>query len=175
MKTLRFKHLVKQHKNQIYNQAYYFTNSKEDAEDISQEVLLKLWHHLNSVKSKAVKSWLARVTRNVCIDFSRKKREYSLNELGSGGQQRMIDCRDEAQADPAQLVISEDLIRQGIASLPETLRTIVIMREIQDLPYALIAETMNLPLNTVKVYLHRGRKLLAQFLDEQVKEPVFKE
>jgi RNA polymerase sigma-70 factor (ECF subfamily) len=175
MKTLRFKRIVHQHKNLVYNQAYYFTSNKEDAEDITQEVFLKLWHHLDAVKGKAVKSWLMKVTRNVCIDHSRKRREHSLSEFEPPEQHQFMNRSDDSQDDPEQLLISEDLLQQGFKQLPETFRHIIIMREIQDLPYSLIAETMELPLNTVKVYLHRGRKLLAQYLNEHSTEQILTE
>jgi RNA polymerase sigma-70 factor (ECF subfamily) len=161
MKTLRFQHVVQQHKDLGDNQAYYFTGNKEDAEeDITQEVLLKLWRHLDAVKGRAVKSWLMKVTRNVCIDHSRKHREQSLSEFESDTQRQIMNRASDCQDDPEQITISDDLLQQGLKQLPEHFRHIVIMREIQDHPYHLIAETMGLPLNTVKVYLHRGQFIL---------------
>lgn len=173
MKTRRFRTLVQQHKNLVYNQAWYFTGNKEDAEDITQEVLLKLWHHLNAVNNRAVKSWLVKVTRNACIDHCRKVREYSLSEFEPEEQRRMWDRLSNADHTPEQLTISNDVLRQCIQQLPEQFRSIVIMREIQDLPYSLIADTMDLPLNTVKVYLHRGRALLAKLVKAHCEEPAW--
>jgi RNA polymerase sigma-70 factor (ECF subfamily) len=175
MKTLRFQHMVRQHKDSIYTQAYYFTGNKEDAEDITQEVLLRLWHHLNTVKGKAVKSWLMKVTRNVCIDHSRRHGEQSLSEFKPDTQRQIMNRASDCQHDPEQIMIADDLLQQGLKQLPENFRHIVIMREIQDHPNSLIAETMDLPLNTVKVYLHRGRKLLAQFLKTHCEEKILVE
>ncbi len=171
METRRFKTLVHQHKDLVYNQAYYFTGNREDAEDITQDVLLKLWHHLNALKRKAVKSWLVKVTRHACIDHCRKTREYSLSEFEPAQQQHMLNRLSDPGSTPEQMTISNDVLRQAIQQLPPQFRSIVIMREIQDLPYALIAETMELPLNTVKVYLHRGRVMLAQYVKANCEEP----
>jgi RNA polymerase sigma-70 factor (ECF subfamily) len=175
MKKRRFKKIVCQYKDLVYCQAYYFTCNKEDAEDITQEVLLKLWHHLDTVTAKTVKSWLMKVTRNVCIDHSRKKREQSLSEFEPEEQHQIMNRLGDTKDDPEHLIMYGDLLQQGFQQLPENLRSIVIMREIQDLSYGLIAEIVDLPLNTVKVYLHRGRKLLAQYLKEHCGQTILTE
>jgi RNA polymerase sigma factor (sigma-70 family) len=175
MKTRRFQHLVNQHKDLVYSQAYYFTGNKEDAEDITQEVLLKLWHYLDAVKGKAARTWLMKVTRHACIDHSRKHREQSFSEFEPETQRQILNRTRDCHHDPEQLMISDDLLQQGLKRLPGNLRHIVIMREIQDYPYHLIAESMDLPLNTVKVYLHRGRKLLAQYLNTHCDEKMLAE
>lgn len=175
MKKRRFKKIVFQYKDLVYNQAYYFTGHKEDAEDITQEVLLKLWYHLDALKGAAVKSWLIKVTHHTCIDHSRKKREHSLSEFEPREQQYMLNGLSDSKRDPEHLIIYDEMLEQGFNLLPEHIRSIVFMREIQDLPYNLIAETMELPLSTVKVYVHRGRKLLAQYLKEHCESNMFVE
>ena len=175
MKKRRFKKIVFQYKDLVYNQAYYFTGHKEDAEDITQEVLLKLWHHLDALKMDSVKAWLMKVTRHACIDQSRKKREYSLSEFELREQQHMLNNLSDSKENPEHLIIYDDLLEQGFKLLPENIRSVVIMREIQDLPYHLIAETMALPLNTVKVYLHRGRKMLSQYIKEHCEQNILAE
>jgi len=162
MNNTHFKKIALNHKDLIYSQAFYFTNNKEDAEDITQEVLIKLWHHLESIGQSQVKSWLLRVTRNKCIDHSRKKRESNLDdpdalEIGC------ISVWDEQHHNPEEEFIHKNLMENltnVINQLPEKIRSILIMRDIQDLTYGVIAESMNIPINSVKVYLHRGRKLL---------------
>lgn len=167
MKTRRFRQLVDQYKDLVYNQAYYFTGNKEDAEDITQDVLLKLWHQMEKVRDNAAKAWLLKVTRHACIDLSRKSRERSLSEFEPETRHQIMNRLQDSAASPEQRIIHDDVLRQGLHALPEQFRSILIMRELQDLPYDLIAETMELPVNTVKVYLHRGRKLLAQTVKAQ--------
>ena len=159
MKRLQFKNIVADNKNLIYNQALYFTANREDAEDITQEVLIKLWHNMDKIKRNSLKAWVLKVTRNLSIDYSRRRKEQPLENKN--------DLLIDLQANPEKEAINADLmekIMRVINQLPEKMRSIVIMRDIQDLKYRVIAETMKLPLNSVKVYLHRGRKLLLKNL-----------
>ncbi|MBN1155529.1 RNA polymerase sigma factor [candidate division KSB1 bacterium] len=157
---------MNRYKNQIYTQAYYFTGSKQDSEDIVQEVFLRLWNHADRVDKKAVYGWLCRVTRNLCIDSYRKKKETLLDaECDDDYGSYLLENVQDSSPTPEQYVIYEDFqenILREISKLPEKIRTILIMRDIQDCPYELIAETLSLPVNTIKVYLHRGRRTLAQ-------------
>ena len=169
MKTKLFKKNVTRYKNLIYSQAYYFLGNPEDAADITQEVLIKLWHHLEKVSPQSMKSWLLRVTKNLCIDHSRRKRELTASQM-----MKSIDGNEEFQFDgvdqnmnPEQQVLNLDLREQilyAMQKLPEKIKHVIIMREIQDLKYEDIALSMDIPLNSVKVYLNRGRKLLFKYL-----------
>lgn len=170
MKKIRFKKLINKYKNLVYNQAFYFTSNHEDAEDISQEVFLKLWNHLDSVKTATAKSWLLKVTRNACIDYSRKKREQSFTEISDNqGNELEKLLLDQTNLNPEIQAIQNNLmdnIEKVLNQLPEKIRSIVIMRDIQDQQYEIIAKTMDIPLNTVKVYLHRGRKFLSEYINQ---------
>ena len=165
MKQQQFKKIANSYKNLIYNQAFYSTANKEDAEDITQEVLLKLWHNVDNINRNSIKAWILKVTRNLCIDYSRKKREQSLDKLSDEAQQSTVFI--DPQSNPEIEAINADLMEKIICvidQLPEKMRTIMIMRDIQDVKYKVIAETMELPLNSVKAYLHRGRKFLLKSL-----------
>jgi RNA polymerase sigma factor (sigma-70 family) len=175
MNTGRFKTIVHQYQNLVYTQAYYMLGHKEDAEDLTQDVFLRLWHHLDNVTGEAIKAWLMKVTRNLCLDQCRKRREYSLSEFDPEEQQRLLNRSYEHNNDPEELVVHDELLQQGLARLPETLRSVLIMRDVQDLPYTLIAKTLDVPLNTVKVYVHRGRKMLAQYVRMYAEQPVLAE
>ena len=178
MRQTKFKKIVNVHKDLIYSQAYYFTGNKEDAEDISQEVLIKLWHHFKGLKKNAVKAWLLTVTRNLCIDYNRKKREILLDDSKDESENIVWETLADPQSNPEKEAINSDLlenITRIINKLPEKMRSIVIMRDIQDLQYSLIAEIMDLPLNSVKVNLHRGRKLLSEKLMKNYKHDLLGE
>ncbi len=163
MKKTHFKKTALKYKDLVYSQAYYFTNNREDAEDITQEVLMKLWRHIEKIERSYVKAWLLRVTRNLCIDYSRRKKEHSLEyqSMESDGEQlsELIDPKTNPEMDAVNKDSLETVLKM-VNQLPEKMRSIIIMRDIQDLSYNLIAEAMDLPINSVKVYLHRGRKYL---------------
>jgi len=168
MKKTKFKIYVSQYKDLIYSQAYYFTKSAEDAQDITQDVLIKLWHHLDDVPRRSAKNWLLKVTKNLCIDYSRRKRELVVSAIvvNSEGDEFQLEQQD-CGLDPEQETInldSKDRILNAIHQLPDKVRNVVIMREIQDLKYDDIATALEMPINSVKVYLHRGRKLLFEHL-----------
>lgn len=168
MKHTKFKKFVSQYKDQIYTQAYYFTKCSEDAKDITQDVLIKLWHHLDKISDKSVKNWLLLVTKNQCIDRSRKRRELTESALVSDGDEWEFQFDGmEDFFNPEQDLINldhKDRIMAAIQQLPEKIKNVIIMREIHDLKYEDIARAMEMPINSVKVYLHRGRKLLFEYL-----------
>jgi len=174
MRTTKFKKLVHEYKNLVYNQALYSTGNRDDAADITQDVLIKLWNHLDNIESHSVKSWLLTVTRNRCIDASRKKREYSFSEFEDNGvENRIMQMTTEGESDPENCLNkaeAQQRISDAIARLPEKIQTTMILRYIQDETYEAIAKILGIPLNSVKVYLHRGRKLLAQQLKETIQE-----
>jgi RNA polymerase sigma-70 factor, ECF subfamily len=168
MKKTKFKIYLSQYKDLIYSQAYYFTKSTEDAQDITQDVLIKLWHNLDAVPRKSAKAWLLRVTKNHCIDHSRRKRELvaSAMAVNSDGDEFQLEQEDYG-LNPEEEIInldSKERIMKAIHQLPDKIKNVVIMREIQDLKYDDIAAALELPINSVKVYLFRGRKLLFEQL-----------
>ncbi|MBC8183660.1 RNA polymerase sigma factor [candidate division KSB1 bacterium] len=168
MKKTKYKIYISQYKDLIFCQAYYFTKCTEDAQDITQDVLIKLWHNLDSVPRKSAKAWLLRVTKNLCIDHSRRKRELvasavAVNSDGDEFQLELEDCGLNPEQETINLD-SKERIMDAIHQLPDKIKNVVIMREIQDLKYDDIAAALEMPINSVKVYLFRGRKLLFEQL-----------
>ena len=168
----RFTQLVDQHRHRIYTFAYYHLGNREEAEDVSQEVLIRLWKHWQSIHINGIPAWITRVTRNACIDALRKRSRYQAmvtteedcesklrTAPGSGGQQSVLDTID-----------FRDRLEKALANLDEPYRTIVILREIQEMTYEEISNVVEMPLNTVKVYLHRGRKTLRDQMRGILKE-----
>lgn len=168
MNQSQFKIYVAHYKDVIYSQAYYFTGSAMDAADITQEVLIKLWHHFEKIPAAALKSWVLKVTHNSCIDFQRRQKHltYSLpmNPADSEDPDAMVA---DKEPNPEAIVINLDLrenIMKAVLRLPPIIRQVIIMREIHELKYEEIAAALDIPLNSVKVYVHRGRKLLFRYL-----------
>lgn len=162
----RFEKQVRLYRHRVYGFAVYFLGKKAEAEDVTQEVLLKLWEHQDKLDEDRLLGWLLRVTRNACVDALRKRKAYrnivapAPDDLGRApGVEPMPD--DDAEAADFQ-----QHLRRALCRLDEPYRSIVILREVQDLKYEEISGAMNLPLNTVKVYLHRARKKLRDELSE---------
>lgn len=162
--------LVEGHRDRIYTFAFYYLKNREDAEDVTQEVLIRLWKHWRRLEGDHLKAWLMKVTRNLCCDTSRRRTTRGRVEGFDGGDVAVEIAKSPA-ADPEQTTEAADFRRRltaAIKSLPEPQKSIVILREVQGLTYDEIASAVDRPLNTVKVYLHRGRKLLRDALREEV-------
>lgn len=156
MKRIRFSRIMKTYQDSIYGYSFYILGNREDAEDITQEVLLKTWQNIDSVGKGCIKSWVMRVTKNLCIDRIRHRK------LSQTIKHDPPPPRDpEAGIEEREI---QERVRDAIGNLPLNLRSTVVLREIQGLKYREISKILDIPLNSVKVQLWRGRKLLRQAL-----------
>ncbi len=166
----RFKTLVEQHKDRIYTFAYYFLGNSADAEDVTQDVLIRLWQHHEALEPERLGGWLMRVTRNACIDTYRRQQTYkdTVHVDTDGLAYQQAATLYEAPDATVEAGEFQAHLQAALADLKEPHRSIVILREVQDLKYEQISERLDLPLNTVKVYLHRGRRALRKALRTRV-------
>lgn len=151
-------------KDAVYGYAYYFSGSREDAEDLTQEVLVKLWRGVRRLRQEPGITWVMKVTRNHCIDWARSRRKKARGSQLLDPEQLAFQGGGAITADPVQRSELRTRIVEAIARLPAKLRDLVILREIEEMKYEDIAETLGMPLNTVKANLHRGRRTLRRFL-----------
>lgn len=167
----RFPELVREYQHRIYTFACYCLGDPEEAQDVTQEVLLKLWRNLEKIDPPGVWPWLVRVTRNAAIDALRKRGSYRavVEEDPEGHATRRLASATPAPDAAAETADFQRHLEQALRGIAEPYRSIVILREIQDLKYEEISAALELPLNTVKVYLHRGRRKLRERLREYVK------
>jgi RNA polymerase sigma-70 factor, ECF subfamily len=156
--------IVRQYWRRVFNVAYKFVGRHDEAEDLTQDVFLKVFRSLGTFDRRAnFQTWLVSVSRNLCIDHYRSVRK----------ERETID-RDVNADDlaPASVEVSahvalerQDLaeeLRRALELLPEALRTAVVMRDIQELSYQEIADRLQLPEGTVKSRINRGRHELAR-------------
>src|SRR5690606_16190676 len=135
-----------------------------DAADVTQEVLVRLWRHGGEVDEHRRTAWTLRVTRNAALDLIRSRRTRTAHTLNHDG---LTEAAPDGGHTPDTLTEAADVRRhldRALGALDEPYRSIVILREIEDLPYQDIAEALDLPLNTLKVYLHRARRRLRDAL-----------
>ena len=164
MHLFEFERYVHQYQDRIFGFACYFLGSSEDAKDITQDVLIRLWHHRADVDVDRLLPWLMRVTRNACIDSTRRRKHtYEVNDDDLDGW-----AEDGAASPAEELQDAEDqrMLQAALEQVPEPYRSVVVLREIQNMKYEEISGAMDMPLNTVKVYIHRGRKMLREQLAE---------
>ena len=156
------------HRHRVYAFALRLTGCREDAADVTQEVLVRLWRHGDAVEAERRTAWVLRVTRNAAFDLLRRRQTRAAFTVTNN------DLPDRAPADghaPDTLAESADWRRhlhEALDALDEPYRSIVLLREVEDLPYQAIADALDLPLNTLKVYLHRARRRLRDALRERL-------
>ena len=166
-----FQKLVDRNRNRIFTFACYCLGDRDDAEDVTQEVLLRLWNHWEHIEDERVGPWLIHVTRNACIDVICKRGTYRamVKEDPEGD---LVERTASGGPDPTSAVETAEFRRhleRALRTIAEPYRSIIILREIQDLRYEEISEALDMPLNTIKVYLHRGRRKLREQLKGYVK------
>ncbi len=148
----------------MFNVAYKFVGKHDEAEDLTQDIFLKIFKSLDTFDRRAnFQTWLISVSRNLCIDHYRsvRKERETID--------REVDTSELSAAAPGQSQIAAleqrdrvELLREALASLPKTLRTAVLMRDLQELSYHEIARELRLPEGTVKSRINRGRSELAR-------------
>jgi RNA polymerase sigma-70 factor (ECF subfamily) len=161
---LAWEAIVRQYRRKVFNVAYKFVGKHDEAEDLTQDIFLKIFKSLDTFDRRAnFQTWLISVSRNLCIDHYRsvRKERETID--------RDVDTAELAPASPGQSQMARleqrdrvELLRQGLAALPKTLRTAVLMRDLQELSYHEIAEALRLPEGTVKSRINRGRSELAR-------------
>ena len=159
--------IVRLHWRKVFNIAYKFVGKHDEAEDLTQDVFLKIFKSLNTFDRRAnFQTWLISVSRNLCIDHYRsvRKERETIN--------RDVDPGDlspaSTTASPYAQIEQRDrvtLLRQALDKLAPTLRTAVMMRDIQEMSYQEIADTLSLPEGTVKSRINRGRTELARQIE----------
>jgi len=161
---LAWEAIVRQYRRKVFNVAYKFVGRHDEAEDLTQDVFLKIFKSLNTFDRRAnFQTWLISVSRNLCIDHYRsvrKERETIDRDVDAS----MLSPRSKTQSQLAMLEQRDrvELLRDAMGALPATLRTAVLLRDIQELSYHEIAETLRLPEGTVKSRINRGRNELAR-------------
>jgi RNA polymerase sigma-70 factor (ECF subfamily) len=166
-----FERVVAEEKDRIFSYALYFLASPQEAEDVAQEVLIKLWHTWGTIEFDSVSAWLTRVTRNACYDALRKRRVRRFMHDDREEQAARVPTQDPSAAEELETTEIGALVRRHLAELPEPYRSVLILREIQEYRYDEISVALEIPINTVKAQIHRGRRLLRERLKDDAIQP----
>jgi RNA polymerase sigma-70 factor (ECF subfamily) len=163
MTTTEFEAAVMEHKDRIHSYARGILRDPEDAKDVAQECLIRLWRHRERVEpGPGCRSWLLRSAHNLCVDRIRRRstrRETPRDEDA-------LDPTD-ARPDPERLTWSLEVagrLEHALLALDPLARSIVLLREVEGLPYEEIAELLDLKMGTLKATLHRVREKLRHAL-----------
>ena len=168
-----FEEILYRYQSIIYNISYRFAGSSEDAEDMTQEVFIKIFRNINSFQFKSkLSTWIYRVTTNTCLDIVKRKKDnmtaFSLDDTLEDGEGKLLsseiaDSRPTPDKQAEQHEI-KNAVNKAISQLPEDYRAVVILRDIHGLPYDDIAEIVDCSVGTVKSRISRGRRKLREIL-----------
>jgi RNA polymerase sigma-70 factor, ECF subfamily len=152
--------LFEQYKNRVYKTAYLMLGESAEAEDALQEIFLQVYKSLSGFDPRKAKftTWLYRVTFNYCLNHRSKKRPFTL-------PLENLSPALKGEFPRAQLA-EEEILQQAIGTLTDKQRAVVILRYFWDLPYAEIAQILDVPLGTVKSRIDLALKTLRKVLEE---------
>ncbi len=166
---------MRRHTRRVYNLCYRFTGNAASAEDLSQEVFLRVFRTLGSYQSAhgAFPTWLTSVTRNLLVDHYRRTRRDRVTDSIDEAMPRLEERHSPART-PEKLAQASELssqLQRGLARLSPELREAVILRDLQGLDYGEIRAVLQIPEGTVKSRINRGRIELARALEEMGVRP----
>ena len=157
--------LVARFRRRVFHISYKFTGKHDQAEDLTQEIFLKLWKSLDKFNRDAdFSTWLSSVARNYCIDHyraSKREKEVVVEDLVA------FDLAPSSFGNPHSALEDQDrrsLLRRGLDQLPDKLRQAVVLRDLQGMTYHEMADLLQLPEGTVKSRINRGREELMRLL-----------
>jgi RNA polymerase sigma-70 factor (ECF subfamily) len=165
-----FREVLDRYRGAIYNLCWRMTRNDEDARDLAQEVFIKVFTLLDRYDEQyAFSSWLFRIATNHCIDHLRRQRLRMLSvERDGGTEDDESEMQIPADGPEPDVVLQRrealEKLEEVIADLPPHYRVITLLRHDQQLSYEEIAETLQLPLGTVKARIHRARNMIQQML-----------
>ena len=158
--------LVRQHSSRVYRLAYRLTGNQHDAEDLTQEVFVRVFRSLPGYTPGTFEGWLHRITTNLFLDMARRRQRIRFEGLGD---QAVGLLRDD-EPTPAQAFDARHLdsdVQQALEALAPEYRAAVVLCDIEGLSYEEIAATLGVKLGTVRSRIHRGRAQLRAALDHR--------
>lgn len=172
-----FNEIVLRYKGKVYNYICRMTHNALDAEDLTQETFVRAYLSIRSFQSRAsLNTWLFRIATNLCIDYSRKQKTHiQADSLSHEAEEEGVEAQREIPDlafDPQRLLLNKELgrcLETALQELPEKLRTVTLLYDIEGLSYEEIASITDCPLGTVKSRLFNARASLREKLAPYLK------
>jgi RNA polymerase sigma-70 factor (ECF subfamily) len=171
--TSAFEQILLVHQDRIYNLCRHMLGNAHDAEDAAQDVFLKAYQALPKFQPDAsLYTWLYRIATNTCIDYKRKPVFESLFG-GPGDEEGLVHDRASDSPSPEKLYQSKQIglaLQESLGKLSPKLRAIIVLKELEELSYEEIADTLDISMGTVKSRIARAReemqKLMKKFREQ---------
>ena len=155
--------IVTEHTDRVYRLAYRLTGNRHDAEDLTQDVFVRVFRSLHTYSPGTFEGWLHRITTNLFLDQARRKQRIRFDALPDDGDNRLPDRASSPEARSMEQRFDAD-IETALASLPVDFRVAVVLCDIEGLSYEEISDVLGVKLGTVRSRIHRGRALMRKSL-----------
>ena len=165
--------VVRHHHQRVYNLAYRYNGRFDEAEDLTQEIFLKVYRTLHTYKPElgAFETWMMRVSRNCIIDHYRKLKTERRQTDSLEGEHDQVAETGNRFANPAEVLDQRELSERdhgALLRLSEDLREVLILRDLEGFAYEEIVEIVRVPIGTVKSRINRGRVEMAKMLRKEI-------
>ena len=158
--------IVREHSGRVYRLAYRLTGNQHDAEDLTQEVFVRVFRSLGTYTPGTFEGWLHRITTNLFLDMVRRRARIRFEGIAEDAHERLPG----REPSPQQIVDDRSLdgdVQTALDDLPADFRAAVVLCDIEGLSYEEIAATLGIKLGTVRSRIHRGRAQLRDALDHR--------
>ncbi|GFH37727.1 RNA polymerase sigma factor SigE [Streptomyces pacificus] len=161
--------IVSTHSGRVYRLAYRLTGNQHDAEDLTQEVFVRVFRSLSTYTPGTFEGWLHRITTNLFLDMVRRKQRIRFDALGDDAAERLPSREPSPQQVFHDTHFDAD-VQQALDTLAPEFRAAVVLCDIEGLSYEEIAATLGVKLGTVRSRIHRGRSHLRRALQHRSPE-----
>jgi len=155
--------IVRLHSARVYRLAYRLTGNAHDAEDLAQEVFVRVFRSLDRYSPGSIEGWLHRITTNLFLDRARRKARYRFDGFSDGAEERL-----EGDGPSPEHLVSDTMfdsdVEAALAAMPHEFRDAVMLCDVEGMAYEEIAEVLDVKLGTVRSRIHRGRTMLRKAL-----------
>ena len=151
--------IVTRHSDRVYRLAYRLTGNRPDAEDLTQEVFVRVFRSLSTYTPGTFEGWLHRITTNLFLDQARRKQRIRFDPLSDESADRLTSGSPAPEAAYADRTFDDD-IERALATIPPDFRVAVVLCDVEGLTYEEIADILDAKLGTVRSRIHRGRAML---------------
>ena len=162
--------IVTQHSDRVFRLAYRLTGDRHDAEDLTQEVFVRVFRSLDRYTPGTFEGWLHRITTNLFLDQARRKQRIRFDALSDERASRLASSTLTPEAAVAEQRFDDD-VEAALATLPPDFRAAVVLCDVEGLSYEEVAAIMDAKLGTVRSRIHRGRSMLRRALAHRAPTP----
>ncbi len=157
--SMDWESIVDQHSDRVFRLALRLTGNRHDAEDLTQEVFVRVFRSLHTYRPGTFEGWLHRITTNLFLDHARRRQRIRFDALSDERAARLASAMADPDTAYADRTFDDD-VEAALAALPPDFRAAVVLCDIEGLTYEEIAEILDAKLGTVRSRIHRGRAML---------------